>query len=70
LSYSPKDCEAWVPLDSGHIGSFGGRKCKGPLNGPGAEQGATVECGPFFEDAADGPVPTHHIVIIRSPSRT
>jgi len=29
----------WVPLDSGHIGSFDRRLCKGPLNGPGAEQG-------------------------------
>jgi hypothetical protein len=29
----------WVPLDSGHLGSFDRRKCKGPLNGPGAEQG-------------------------------
>jgi hypothetical protein len=29
----------WVPLDSGHIGSFDRRKCKGPLNGPGAENG-------------------------------
>ncbi len=29
----------WVPLDSGHIGSFDRRKCKGPLNGPGAEEG-------------------------------
>jgi hypothetical protein len=29
----------WVPLDSGHIGSFDRRKCKGPLNGPGAELG-------------------------------
>ncbi|MBU6464395.1 MAG: carboxypeptidase regulatory-like domain-containing protein [Bradyrhizobium sp.] len=29
----------WVPLDSGHIGSFDRRKCKGPLNGPGAETG-------------------------------
>lgn len=29
----------WVPLDSGHIGSFDRRKCRGPLNGPGAEQG-------------------------------
>jgi streptogramin lyase len=29
----------WVPLDSGHIASFDRRKCKGPLNGPGAEQG-------------------------------
>jgi hypothetical protein len=27
-----------VPLDSGHIGSFDRRKCKGPLNGPGAER--------------------------------
>jgi hypothetical protein len=29
----------WMPLDSGHIGSFDRRLCKGPLNGPGAEQG-------------------------------
>ena len=29
----------WMPLDSGHIGSFDRRKCKGPLNGPGAEHG-------------------------------
>jgi hypothetical protein len=29
----------WVPLDSGHIGSFDRRKCKGPLSGPGAEKG-------------------------------
>ncbi|MBV8835452.1 MAG: carboxypeptidase regulatory-like domain-containing protein [Alphaproteobacteria bacterium] len=29
----------WVPLDSGHLASFDRRKCKGPLNGPGAEQG-------------------------------
>lgn len=29
----------WVPLNSGHIGSFDRRKCKGPLNGPGAETG-------------------------------
>jgi hypothetical protein len=29
----------WMPLDSGHIGSFDRRKCKGPLNGPGAELG-------------------------------
>jgi hypothetical protein len=25
---------AWVPLASGHMGSFDRRKCKGPLNGP------------------------------------
>jgi hypothetical protein len=29
----------WAPLDSGHIASFDRRKCKGPLNGPGAELG-------------------------------
>jgi hypothetical protein len=29
----------WVPLDSGHIGSFDRRRCRGPLNGPGAEEG-------------------------------
>jgi hypothetical protein len=30
---------AWLPLDSGHLASFDRRKCKGPLNGPGAETG-------------------------------
>ena len=29
----------WLPLDSGHIASFDRKKCKGPLNGPGAEKG-------------------------------
>jgi hypothetical protein len=29
----------WMPLDSGHIGSFDRRKCKGPLNGSEAEKG-------------------------------
>jgi hypothetical protein len=29
----------WAPLDSGHIASFDRRKCKGPLNGAGAELG-------------------------------
>jgi hypothetical protein len=29
----------WAPLDSGHIASFDRSKCKGPLNGPGAELG-------------------------------
>jgi hypothetical protein len=29
----------WVPLDSGDLGSFDRRKCRGPLNGPGAEKG-------------------------------
>ena len=28
-----------VPVDSGHIASFDRRKCKEPLNGPGAELG-------------------------------
>jgi hypothetical protein len=27
----------WVPLDSGHMANFDRRKCKGSLNGPGAE---------------------------------
>jgi hypothetical protein len=30
---------AWVTLASGHIASFDRRKCKGPLNGPGAAEG-------------------------------
>lgn len=30
---------AWVGLASGHIASFDRRKCKGPLNGPGAVAG-------------------------------
>jgi hypothetical protein len=34
-----RDGVVWMPLDSGHIGSFDRRLCKGPLNGPGAEQG-------------------------------
>jgi hypothetical protein len=34
-----RDGVVWVPLDSGHIGSFDRRKCTGPLNGPGAEKG-------------------------------
>jgi hypothetical protein len=29
----------WMPLDSGHLASFDRKKCKGPLNGPGAEKG-------------------------------
>ncbi len=29
----------WAPLASGHIARFDRRKCKGPLNGPGAEKG-------------------------------
>jgi len=29
----------WTPLASGHIASFDRRKCKGPLNGPGAASG-------------------------------
>jgi hypothetical protein len=38
--YSPRgmdissDGVVWVPLASGHMGSFDRRKCKGPLNGP------------------------------------
>jgi hypothetical protein len=34
-----RDGVFWAPLDSGHIASFDRRKCKGPLNGPGAELG-------------------------------
>jgi hypothetical protein len=34
-----RDGVFWAPLDSGHIASFDRRKCKGPLNGPGAENG-------------------------------
>jgi hypothetical protein len=30
---------AYVPLSSGHMGQFDRRKCKGPLNGPGAAEG-------------------------------
>jgi hypothetical protein len=38
----------WVPLDSGHIASFDRRKCKGPLNGPGAEKGEKCPEGWLF----------------------
>jgi hypothetical protein len=40
--YSPRGIDidtqgvVWVPLGSGHMGSFDRRKCKGPLNGPNA----------------------------------
>ncbi len=34
-----RDGVVWVPLNSGHIAGFDRRKCKGPLNGPGAEKG-------------------------------
>ncbi len=40
--YSPRGIDVdstgviWVPLASGHLGSFDRRKCKGPLNGPNA----------------------------------
>jgi hypothetical protein len=34
-----RDGVFWAPLDSGHIASFDRRKCRGPLNGPGAELG-------------------------------
>src|SRR5258705_5364996 len=39
---------AWLPLDSGHIASFDRRKCKGPLNGPGAEKGEKCPEGFLF----------------------
>jgi hypothetical protein len=38
----------WVPLDSGHLASFDRRRCKGPLNGPGAEQGSKCPEGWSF----------------------
>ena len=44
----------WMPLDSGHIGSFDRRKCKGPLNGPGAELGDKCPEG-FAFHAIPGP---------------
>ncbi len=45
---------AWLPLDSGHIGSFDRRKCKGALNGPGAEKGEKCPEG-FSFYALPGP---------------
>ncbi len=45
---------AWMPLDSGHIASFDRRKCKGPLNGPGAEKGEKCPEG-FAFYAMPGP---------------
>jgi hypothetical protein len=44
----------WMPLDSGHIASFDRRKCKGPLNGPGAEKGEKCPEG-FSFYALPGP---------------
>jgi hypothetical protein len=52
---------AYVPLSSGHLGAFDRRKCKGPLNGPGAADGKlcpegwtlTAFPGPQFRDIAE-----------------
>ena len=48
---------AWLPLDSGHIASFDRRKCKGPLNGPGAEKGEKCPEGFSFYAAAGAGLP-------------
>ena len=55
-----RDGVVWVPLASGHLGSFDRRKCKGPLNGPSATgrhcpEGWTLYPfpGPQFKDVAD-----------------
>ena len=40
----------WVPLASGHLGSFDRRKCKGPLNGPGATGQHCPEGWSFFKE--------------------
>jgi hypothetical protein len=45
---------AWLPLDSGHLASFDRKKCKGPLNGPGAEKGEKCPEG-FSFYALPGP---------------
>jgi hypothetical protein len=45
---------AWLPLDSGHLASFDRRKCKGPLNGSGAEKGEKCPEG-FLFYALPGP---------------
>jgi len=45
---------AWLPLDSGHIASFDRKKCRGPLNGPGAEKGEKCPEG-FSFYALSGP---------------
>jgi len=49
-----RDGVVWSPLDSGHIASFDRRKCKGPLNGPGAELGNKCPEGWSFH-AIPGP---------------
>jgi hypothetical protein len=49
-----RDGVAWLPLDSGHIASFDRRKCKGSLNGPGAEKGEKCPEG-FSFYALPGP---------------
>jgi len=49
-----RDGVAWLPLDSGHLGSFDRRKCKGPLNGPDAEKGEKCPEG-FSFYALPGP---------------
>lgn len=40
----------WVPLASGHLGSFDRRKCKGPLNGPEATGQHCPEGWSFFKE--------------------
>ena len=49
-----RDGIVWLPLDSGHLASFDRRKCKGPLNGPGAEKGEKCPEG-FDFYALSGP---------------
>lgn len=51
----------WVSLSSGHLGSFDRRKCKGPLNGPGATGDHCPEGwsfhrypGPGFDGVSEG----------------
>lgn len=40
----------WVPLASGHLGSFDRRKCKGPLNGPKATGQQCAEGWTFYAE--------------------
>jgi hypothetical protein len=54
------DGVVWVPLSSGHLGSFDRRKCKGALNGPTATGRHCPEGwrfypfpGPQFENVTD-----------------
>ena len=49
-----KNGVVWASLGSGHLGSFDRRKCKGPLNGPGATGDHCPEGWAFYQYPGPG----------------